>query len=107
MSCGPREAFHFGEQHISWFQRQPYLLFFGTLVPSALIGDIPERWKLPSTIGVLQTVELGAEHLNRLGQPLEEDPFYPLVKFGDPLFEVGITLQVQTIDLYNDASELV
>lgn len=89
------------------FQRQPYLLFFGTFVPSALVGDIPERWKLASTVRVLQTVELGAEHLYRLGQPLEEDPFYPLIEFGDPLFEVGIALQVQTIDLYNDASELV
>ena len=107
MSYGPQEAFHLDERHISWFRRQPYLLFFGTLVPSTLVGDVPERWKLPSAVRVLQTVELGAEHLNSLGQSLEEDPFYPLIQFGDPLFEVGITLQVQTIDLCNDASELV
>lgn len=49
---------------------------------------------VPSGVRVVSPVEFGAPHLNDLGEPLEKDQFDPLVQFCNPVFKVGVTLQV-------------
>ena len=49
---------------------------------------------IPSGICVIRPVKLCAPHLNNLREPLEKDRFDLLVQLRNPLFEVGVTLQV-------------
>ena len=55
---------------------------------------------IPSGIRVVHPVELCAPHLNDLCEPLKKDQFDPLVQFCNPVFKVGVTFQVQPINLF-------
>lgn len=55
-----------------------------------------------SGIRVVCPVEFGAPHLNNLRKPLEKDQLDLLVQFCNPVFKVGVTFQVQPIDLLKD-----
>ena len=54
---------------------------------------------VPSGIRVVRPVEFGAPHLNDLREPLEKDQFDLLVQFRNPVFKVGVTFQIQPINL--------
>ena len=73
------------------------LLILGPLVCPTLAGRFPNV--ITSVIRVIRPVELGAPYLNDLHEPIEKYLFNPLVQFRDPLIEIGVTLQVQPIDL--------
>lgn len=56
-------------------------------------------------IPIIRPVKLGAPHLNDLREPLEKNHFDLLVQFRNPLLQVGVTFQVQPINLPKGFSE--
>lgn len=73
------------------------LLILGPLVRPSLARRFPSV--IASGIRVIHPVKLGAPYLNDLHEPPEKYLFDPLVQFRDPLIKIGVTLQVQPIDL--------
>lgn len=75
------------------------------IIPHALIGPslvvkIPDRGNPHSRVAIVGPVELCAPYLDDVRQALEEDALYPFVQLRHPLFEIGVALEVQAIDLH-------
>lgn len=74
-----------------------YSLFLDTFVPASLVGDVSQRQRRP--VPIVRSVEFRAPHLDDMCKSLEQDAFDLLVEFRDPVVKVGVTLQVQPINL--------
>ena len=74
-----------------------YLLFLEPSPISPLVRNIPQGRQ--GALRVVLPVELGAPYLNDLREPLQEDAFYPLVELSDPMLEVGVAFQVESVNL--------
>ena len=71
------------------------------LVLGALVSTLVEGDELSSFL-IVRPFELIAPLLNDMCHSLKENAFYPLIKLRYPMIEVGITLQVQSVDLYSN-----
>ena len=76
------------------------LLILGPLVQPTLTRHLPSV--IPSGIRVVRSIELGTPYLNDVYEPLKKDLFDLFVQFRDPVFEIRITLQVQSVNLPKD-----
>jgi hypothetical protein len=61
---------------------------------------------IPSSIRVVRPVKLGAPYQDDLREALKKDQFDLLIQFRNPVFEVGVTLQIQAIDLTKAFSQV-
>ena len=68
------------------------LLIFSPLVGPTLTGQLSRV--IPPSIRIVCPVKLGAPHLNDLREPLEKHQLDLPIQFRDPVFQVGVTLQV-------------
>ena len=91
-------------------QRQPFgsqrygeshLLVLVFVSPSIVTKD-----SFPSGISIFSALKLGTPNLNNVDQPLQKNPRYSLVELSDPVFEVGIALEVVTIDLWAQSNNV-
>ena len=80
-----------------------YLLVLSPLIGPTFTGHL--ACVIPPSIRIVHPIKLGAPYLNNLCEPLEKNQLDLLVQFRDPVFKVGVTLQVQPIDLYKAFSQ--
>lgn len=68
------------------------------VVLGALVSTFVKDYGLSSFL-IVRPFELTAPLLNDVRYSLQENAFYPLIKLRYPMVEVGITFQVQSVDL--------
>ena len=79
-------------------KQQLYLLLFHPFITPSFISYIPKRY-ITTRITIIHSIEFSAPHLDDMGQSLKQDGFDAFIQFSYPIIEIGITFQIQTINL--------
>ena len=74
------------------------LLFLDPLVTSSFICYVPKRY-ITTCVAIINAIKFSTPHLNDVGQSLKQDGFNAFVQLGYPIIQIGITFQIQTINL--------
>lgn len=70
-----------------------HLIILEFLVASPLVRNVTKS-RISSSVSIIRSVELGTKQLNNVGQSLQEDLFNPSIKLGNPVFQIGIALEI-------------